>query len=164
VQSPCVFFGEIDWHRCDVTSISRAPVDGLSVQEHIADYYWKPGTVLHNNRTFLVGAIARDEAPRDELCREIFTRIFYDMSKPPARDEPAEAHEERRVAQEIASIVGAGQVYCHAHLITIDAAGKLGDVWHLNPNSVVASFTNLEVYKMRSITVVGPEDAVNTVT
>lgn len=142
-----------------MTSISRAPVDGLSVQEHIADYYWKPGTVLHNNRTFLVGAIARDEAPRDELCREIFSRIFYDLSKPLPAADSAEAAAEQRVAQEIASIVGAGQVYCHAHLITINAAGKLGDVWHLNPNSVVASFDNIEVYKMRSITVIDPGDA-----
>lgn len=187
-QAPLVFFGEVDWHKCDVTSISRAPTDGLSVYEHLSDFYWKPGTVFHGNRTFLCGAIARDEEPRGKLCSEIFDKIFYsDLSKeskqrsPDAaamataasgQRQPVEAEEaaptsaaaaaagaDPRVSAQISSLVGPSQkhVYCHAHLITYSAAGKLQDVWHLNPNSVVADF-KLEVYKIRALNSLDADD------
>lgn len=150
-----------------MTSISRAPTDGLSVYDHVADFYWKPGTVFHANRTFLCGAIARDEEPRSALCSEIFTKIFYsDLSKQKAakgapKPAPAAGDAEGaatggpvapHISAEITSLVGPSQkhVYCHAHLITYNAAGKLQDVWHLNPNSIVADF-NLEVYKIKAL-------------
>lgn len=166
-QDPLVFFGEVNWHKCDVTSISRAPTDGLSVYDHVSDFYWKPGTVFHGNRTFVCGAIARDEEPRGTLRSEIFTKIFYsDLSaqkaakgapKPAvsggaAAEGTAGGAAVPHISTEITSLVGPSQkhVYCHAHLITYNAAGKLQDVWHLNPNSIVADF-DLEVHKIRAI-------------
>jgi len=148
VKGPFVFSGLVDWHRCDVTAISKSPCCGEKVSDHLSAYYLQPGAVLHNVKTFVCGAVARDEAPpRSDLMEQIFTRLFYkDLSK---------SAESKEGSGEITEKLGCDcQVQCHVHIITYNAAGEeLADVWHLNPESVVKSL-NIDIFKIKSLRVV----------
>jgi len=143
VNAPFAFCGEVEWHKCDVTSLSRAPIDGVTIGANIHKYYWEPGAVLHGVRTFVCGAAARNEDPRSDLCDQIFSRIFY-------ADLKAKHHAESS-AQIFAAVGHQQQLHCHCHLITYHG-NKLTDVWHLQPDSVVRAF-NLEVYPIDSMKV-----------
>lgn len=148
VKGPFIFAGEVDWHKCDVTCISRAPVHEDMIGKHLDRYYWHPGSVFHNLRSFVCGAVARSEYPSSDLSEEIFTRIFYRDLKPqvPAED-TSTAHAQAQVS---------GNLYCHVHLITYTGyspTSKLDQVWHVNPNSIVKSM-DLSLFRIKSMRII----------
>jgi len=143
VKAPFVFTGEVEWYTCDVTCMSKAPNKGESLSACLPSYYTQPGTVLHDTRTFVCGAVTRTATSSSALDQELFNRVFFhDLTK---ADSSAAA---------ISASIGTDcQVQCHVHVITYSASGaELADVWHVNPDSLV-KYLKLDLFRVASIRV-----------
>lgn len=134
--APMCFVGPVEFEDYRATFISRAPIDGLPILDHMDAYYTRPPLEATSVPTLVMGCLASHESLRSGVLSDVLQKVLY--VNPQDEEYP---------------------VAFHVHSMVLDrplerldefSTARARDVHHLLASSR-PRFFDLEIYPIESI-------------